>query len=179
MSSSQTEIATFGGGCFWCTEALFQNLRGVKTVASGYSGGQIKNPCYREICTGTTGHAEVIQIEFDPAVISYEDLLRVHFGTHDPTTLNQQGADRGTQYRSVILPHDTQQQESAEKIRAEAQADFSDAIVTTVEPFQVFYKAEEGHQNYYQDNSSAGYCQMVISPKLQKLRARYSDKLNT
>ncbi len=179
MSHSQTETATFGGGCFWCTEAIFQNLRGVKTVASGYSGGQVKNPCYREICTGTTGHAEVIQIEFDPAVISYEDLLRVHFGTHDPTTLNQQGADRGTQYRSVILPHDAQQQESAARILAEAQADFSDSIVTTVEPFQVFYKAEDGHQNYYQDNSGAGYCQMVISPKLQKLRARYSDKLNT
>lgn len=179
MSHNETEIATFGGGCFWCTEAIFQNLRGVKAVASGYSGGQIKNPCYREICTGTTGHAEVIQIEFDPALISYEDLLRVHFGTHDPTTLNQQGADCGTQYRSVVLPHGMQQQQSAENILSEAQADFGDPIVTTIEPFQVFYKAEEGHQNYFQDNSDARYCQLVINPKIQKLRARFSDKLDT
>ena len=175
---AELETATFGGGCFWCTEALFQQLRGVKTVASGYSGGKIKNPCYREVCSGTTGHAEVIQVTFDPFEISYEDLLRVHFGTHDPATLNQQGADKGTQYRSVIFPHNEQQQASAEKIITAVKADFNTPVVTTIEPFKAFYKAEERHQNYYQENSDARYCQLVIDPKLEKLKAGYSDKLN-
>lgn len=171
------EKATFGGGCFWCTEAMFQQLKGVETVESGYSGGSVDNPSYRQVCTGSTEHAEVIQVGFDPKAISYEDLLRIHLSSHDPTTPNQQGADRGTQYRSVILPHDDEQKASAEKVIAEMQPTFDNGIVTTIEPFETFYAAEREHQNYYGDNAQARYCQVVIDPKLDKFRALYKDKL--
>ncbi len=178
MRNSNLSTATFGGGCFWCTEAIFQQLKGVESVASGYSGGQVKNPSYREICTGTTGHAEAIQVSFDPSVISYEQLLQVFFTTHDPTTLNRQGADVGTQYRSVIFYHDENQKETAEKVKKEfAPTIWDGSIVTEVTPFSEFYKAEEYHQNYFNENSEQGYCRIVINPKVQKFRKQYADWL--
>lgn len=161
--------ATFGGGCFWCTEAVFETEPGVKSVTSGYAGGHVKNPAYREVCQGTTGHAEVIQIEFDPAVVSFERLLELFWEAHDPTTLNRQGADEGTQYRSVILYHDATQQAAAEKSKAAAQARFADPIVTQIAPLADFYPAEKDHQDYFRNNASAGYCRAVIAPKLRKL----------
>ncbi len=175
--SIQFELATFGGGCFWCTEAVFQQLRGVEHVISGYSGGQILNPDYRSVCNGNTGHAEVIQLQFDPNQISYADLLRIHLATHDPTTLNRQGADRGTQYRSVIFTHSPEQQVIAQQVVQEMQANFDAPIVTQVLPAETFYPAEDYHQNYYQTNPGAGYCQAVINPKLSKARALFRDKL--
>lgn len=175
--SIQFELATFGGGCFWCTEAVFQQLRGVEHVISGYSGGQMLNPDYRSVCNGNTGHAEVIQLQFDPNQISYADLLRIHLATHDPTTLNRQGADRGTQYRSVIFTHSPEQQVIAQQVVQEMQANFDAPIVTQVLPAETFYPAEDYHQNYYQTNPSAGYCQAVINPKLSKARALFRDKL--
>lgn len=174
-----TEIATFGGGCFWCTEAVFQQLRGVESVVSGYSGGQTLNPDYRSVCNGNTGHAEVIQVKFDPSQISYADLLRIHLATHDPTTLNRQGADRGTQYRSVIFTENAEQQAIAQQVLAEMQSAFDEPIVTQIVPLDKFYKAEDYHQNYYRSNPSAGYCQAVISPKLSKARALFREKLKT
>lgn len=178
MQNSNLSTATFGGGCFWCTEAIFQQLKGVESVASGYSGGQVKNPSYREICTGTTGHAEAIQLLFDPSVISYERLLQVFFTTHDPTTLNRQGADIGTQYRSIIFYHDESQKESAEKVKKEfAPTIWDGSIVTEVTPFSEFYKAEDYHQNYFNENSEQGYCRIVINPKVQKFRKQYADWL--
>lgn len=178
-SSGQKETATFGGGCFWCTEAIFKNLKGVETVESGYSGGKVKNPTYREVCTGETGHAEVIQITFDPAVISYGELLEVFWKTHDPTTLNRQGADVGTQYRSVVFYHSTEQKETAEHYKAELNKEnvFKKPIVTEITPFDQFYKAENYHQDYYENNSSQGYCQIVIVPKLEKFRKVFKEKL--
>lgn len=161
--------ATLGGGCFWCLEAVFQRLNGVRSVVSGYAAGTTKNPTYKEICTGNTGHAEVIQIEFDPAVISYAQLLDAFWACHDPTTLNRQGADHGTQYRSIILFHDEAQKSEAVRSRDRAQSDLKDPIVTEILPLPEFYPAEEYHQNYYNDNRAAGYCQVVIRPKLQKL----------
>lgn len=161
--------ATLGGGCFWCLEAVFQRLNGVQSVVSGYAAGQTKNPTYRDICNGNTGHAEVIQIEFDPQVIGYSDLLEAFWACHDPTTLNRQGADQGTQYRSIILCHDEEQKKAAVLSRDEAQKEFKDPIVTEILPLPEFYPAEEYHQNYYNDNRTAGYCQVVIRPKLQKL----------
>ncbi|MFZ1387897.1 MAG: peptide-methionine (S)-S-oxide reductase MsrA [Thiolinea sp.] len=175
--SKQLETATFGGGCFWCTEAVFQQLRGVESVVSGYSGGQMLNPDYRSVCNGTTGHAEVIQIEFDPTQISYADLLRIHLATHDPTTLNRQGADRGTQYRSVIFTHSPEQQATAQAVVQEMQANFDESIVTQVVPAETFYAAEDYHQNYYRSNPGAGYCQAVINPKLSKARALFKQYL--
>lgn len=174
-----TELATFGGGCFWCTEAVFQKLRGVSKVVSGYAAGDTDAPTYEQICTGATGHAEVIQITFDPAVISFEDLLAVFFATHDPTTLNQQGADRGTQYRSIILAHNEAQQSAAEKMIEElnASGEFSSPIVTQVEPIPTFYPAEGYHQNYFNANPGQPYCMAVIPPKLAKLQAKFADKL--
>lgn len=178
MQNNNLSTATFGGGCFWCTEAIFQQLKGVELVASGYSGGQVKNPSYREICNGTTGHAEAIQLLFDPTVISYEQLLQVFFTTHDPTTLNRQGADVGTQYRSVIFYHDENQKETAEKVKKEfAPTIWDGSIVTEVTPFSEFYKAEEYHQNYFNENSEQGYCRIVINPKVQKFRKQYADWL--
>lgn len=170
-------IATFGGGCFWCIEAVIQRLKGVETIKSGYSDGQIKNPAYREVCTGRTGHAEVVQVVFDPDILSYHDLITVFMTSHDPTTLNRQGADAGTQYRSIILYHDNIQKETAEKVFEELKSVFSGPIVTQLKPFQVFYEAEEDHQNYYNENPDAGYCRMVIDPKVHKLKKMYADKL--
>ncbi len=178
-SSAQTEIATFGGGCFWCTEAIFKSLKGVKTVESGYSGGQTKNPTYKEVCTGETGHAEVIQITFNPEVISFRELLEVFWETHDPTTLNRQGADIGTQYRSAIFYHTPEQKETAEKYKAELNNKnvFGKPVATQITAFDKFYKAENYHQNYFDNNRTQGYCQFVIVPKIEKFRKIFKDKL--
>lgn len=175
MENKQT--ATFGGGCFWCVEAVVQRLKGVEKVVSGYSAGQTENPDYRAICSGTTGHAEVVQVTFDPQVISYEDLLTVFMTTHDPTTLNQQGADKGTQYRSIILYHDDSQKAVAEKVIDSLSSVFDRPIVTQIEALEKFYPAEKYHQDYYNNNSYAGYCRVVIDPKISKLRAKYADRL--
>ena len=169
MNTNKTERATFGGGCFWCMEAVFERLPGVKSVTSGYAGGRIANPTYEQVCTGATGHAEVTQIEFDPEKVSYEKLLEVFWQAHDPTTLNRQGADEGTQYRSVILYHDDTQKMTAEKSKAAAQKNFKHPIVTEIAPFAKFYPAEGYHQEYYDNHSNEGYCRVVIAPKLEKL----------
>jgi peptide-methionine (S)-S-oxide reductase len=170
MNTTNTiETATFGGGCFWCMEAVFERLPGVISVTSGFAGGQSPNPPYEQVCTGNTGHAEVTQIEFDPAKITYEKLLDVFWQAHDPTTLNRQGADEGTQYRSVILYHNETQKLTAEKSKAEAQKNFKHPIVTQIVPFTKFYKAENYHQEYYGNNSNAPYCRIIIAPKLEKL----------
>ncbi|MCO6175700.1 peptide-methionine (S)-S-oxide reductase MsrA [Flavobacterium sp. NRK F10] len=173
------EIATFAGGCFWCTEAIFQEVKGVKKVVSGYIGGTTKNPTYKEVCTGATGHAEAIQITFDPTEVAYEDLLEIFFGTHDPTTLNRQGADVGTQYRSEIFYYTQAQKEKAEHYiqLIEKEKLYTKPIVTKVSPASEFYPAEDYHQDYYSQNASQGYCQMVIAPKLEKLRKYYHSKL--
>ena len=173
------EIATFAGGCFWCTEALFLEVKGVEKVVSGYIGGTVKNPSYREISTGTTGHAEAIQITFNPKEVAFEDLLEMFFGTHDPTTLNRQGADVGTQYRSEVFYHSQEQKDKVEKYieLLEKEKLYSNPIVTKVSSATIFYPAEDYHQNYYNQNSSQGYCQMVIAPKLEKLRKYYNSKL--
>lgn len=177
--SSQTSLATFGGGCFWCTEAVFLKLRGVSKVTSGYTGGRTPNPTYQEVCSGLTGHAEVIQVEFDAAVISFEQLLDVFFHTHDPTTKNRQGADVGTQYRSAVFFHDDAQKESAKKVIAELEksGDFDSPIVTTLEEMKKFYPAEDYHQNYFALNPDQGYCQVVINPKVSKFQKRYKELL--
>ena len=176
MNNIQT--ATLGGGCFWCTEAVFLEVKGVEKVVSGYSGGNAPGkPTYREICSGLTGHAEVIQVTFDADIISYEDILIIFMTTHDPTQLNRQGADRGTQYRSVIFYHDKKQQEIAEVVVRELAPHFDEEIVTEVSPLDIFYEAEQEHQNYYNNNQSKGYCSFVITPKLQKLRKLHADKL--
>ncbi|HWQ92822.1 MAG TPA: peptide-methionine (S)-S-oxide reductase MsrA [Clostridia bacterium] len=167
--TNTTETATFGGGCFWCTEALFQMLPGVKSVTSGYAGGQKENPTYKEVCAGTTGHAEVIQVEFDPQVVSYDKLLETFWEAHDPTTLNRQGADTGTQYRSIILYSNDTQKQAAEKSKITAQKQFSDPIVTEIVPLTRFYKAEGYHQDYYNTNPDAGYCRVIIRPKVEKM----------
>jgi peptide-methionine (S)-S-oxide reductase len=172
MKTNQTELATLGGGCFWCTEAVFQMLPGVKSVVSGYSGGQKENPTYEDICTGKTGHAEVIQVEFDPQVISYEKLLEEFWDAHDPTTLNRQGNDVGTQYRSVIFHHNDTQKVAAEKSKASAQKLFSKPIVTEISPLKKFYKTEDYHQNYYRNFPEKGYCQAVIRPKVEKFEKK-------
>ncbi len=171
------QIATFGGGCFWCVEAIVQRLKGVASVVSGYTAGQTENPTYRAICSGTTGHAEVIQVTFDADQISYEDLITIFMTSHDPTTLNRQGADRGTQYRSIILYHDAVQKATAAKVLDSLKSTFRDPIVTELVPLVKFYLAEKYHQNYYNQNSSKGYCRVVIDPKVNKLRAQYADKL--
>jgi peptide-methionine (S)-S-oxide reductase len=167
--TNQTEIADLGGGCFWCMEAVFERLPGVISVTSGFAGGTTENPTYEEVCTETTGHAEVTEIVFDPAKISYTKLLGVFWQAHDPTTLNRQGADEGTSYRSIILYRDANQKQIAEKSKLEAQKDFRDPIVTEIVPLKKFYKAEDYHQEYYDNNSTAGYCRVVITPKLEKL----------
>lgn len=163
------ELATLGGGCFWCTEALFENFGGVKSVVSGYAGGKLAHPTYEQVCTGRTGHAEVVQIEFDPARVSYERLLEIFWEIHDPTTLNRQGADHGSQYRSIILYHDQAQKTAAEKSMAAAKAR-KGAIVTELAPLEKFYPAEDYHQDYYRTNPNKPYCALVINPKLQKLQ---------
>lgn len=173
------ETATLANGCFWCTEAIFQRLKGVKSVVSGYTGGKTKNPSYNEVTTGATGHAEAIEIKFNPVIISYQEILDVFFSTHDPTTLNRQGYDVGTQYRSAIFYHSENQKEVAEKfIKALTEAKiFDKKIVTEVVPFTVFYKAENYHQNYYNNNKNQGYCRAVINPKLEKFIKKYRSKL--
>ncbi|NHI83932.1 MAG: peptide-methionine (S)-S-oxide reductase [Candidatus Thorarchaeota archaeon] len=174
------EIATLGGGCFWCFEAVYQEIKGVLSVVSGYAGGHVENPTYKQVTTGTTGHAEVVQIEYNPEVISYEEILEVFFGTHDPTTKNRQGNDVGPQYRSIILYHDDKQREVAEDVKArlDASGKWRNPIVTEVVPFTEFYPAEDYHQNYYCNNRNQGYCRYIISPKLDKLRRDFALKLN-
>jgi peptide-methionine (S)-S-oxide reductase len=173
------ETAILGGGCFWCTEAAFSELKGVEAVQSGYAGGKVENPSYKAVCTGQTGHAEVVEVKFDPAVISYEDLLRVFFTIHDPTTLNRQGADTGTQYRSVIFYENAAQEASARKIIAEFEASgaWNGKIVTEVSPAPVFYRAESEHDQYFARNPYAGYCQAVIAPKVAKMRKAFAERL--
>jgi peptide-methionine (S)-S-oxide reductase len=178
MAIKKFQTATLGGGCFWCTEAVFQEVKGIESVVSGYSGGTVPgHPTYREICSGLTGHAEVIQLTFDPNVISYKDILVIFMTTHDPTTLNRQGSDRGTQYRSVIFYHDDAQKEISETVVKELKAYFEDPIVTEISPLVTFYEAEKEHQNYYRDHPNQGYCSFVITPKLAKLRKLHADKL--
>lgn len=179
LQNKNMELATFGGGCFWCTEAVFQKVKGVIKVESGYAGGSVKNPAYREVCNGTTGHAEVIQLEFDPTQISYRELVKIFFLTHDPTTLNRQGNDVGTQYRSVIFYHSEEQHKEAVSVKEELLGSevFEKPIVTEISPFSNFYKAEEYHQNYYLNNSFQPYCSFVITPKLSKFRKSFSNYL--
>lgn len=173
------ETATFGAGCFWCVEAVFQQLKGVDSVVSGYSGGEIENPSYDQVLTGNTGHAEVCQIHFDPVQITFEDLLEVFFNTHDPTTLNHQGNDAGTQYRSAIFYHSEEQKESVEKMKTQldASGEWKNPIVTEITPFSKFFPAEDYHNNYYRMNQSQPYCRLVISPKLDKLKRLFKLKL--
>lgn len=175
----QTAEATFGGGCFWCTEAVFQRLKGVKSVASGYSGGKTKNPTYDDVCTGLTGHAEVIRITYDPKVVTYPELLEVFWKTHDPTTMNRQGADRGTQYRSVIFYHNEAQKKDAEDLmkKLDDSGAFDSAIVTQIVPLKDFYKAEDYHQNYFNNNPNAPYCTAVVKMKVDKFKKVFKDKL--
>ncbi len=174
---SNDKKATFGGGCFWCTEAVFTLLKGVVKVESGYSGGRIDNPTYREVCSGMTGHAEVIEVTYNPDEISYDDLLRIHLSTHNPTTLNRQGADAGTQYRSIIFYRTEEEKESVQKVIAEMQPAYENPIVTEIVLFEHFYKAEAYHQDYYANNSGEGYCQAVIDPKLKKFKELFKSKL--
>jgi peptide-methionine (S)-S-oxide reductase len=171
---STLEKATLGGGCFWCLEAVFERIDGVKSVTSGYAGGTVANPTYKQVCTGTTGHAEVVQIEYDPKIVTYEQLLDVFWECHDSTTLNRQGADAGTQYRSVIFYHDDKQKDLAEKSKAtlSSSGTYSDPIVTEISPLKGFYKAEDYHQGYFDNNQSAPYCTFVIRPKLKKLHLK-------
>jgi len=178
--SNKIDVATVGGGCFWCTEAVFQEVKGVIKVVSGYTGGIAPGrPTYREICSGRTGHAEVVQISYNPEIISYQDILVIFMTTHDPTTLNRQGADRGTQYRSVIYYHNEKQKIEAEKVLGDMQAVYDNPIVTELSSLGVFYDAEEYHQDYYKNNKEQGYCQVIISPKLMKLRKLHAGKLKT
>ena len=176
--SENLQIATFGGGCFWCTETVFLEVKGIEEVLSGYAGGDVPGrPTYREICSGLTGAAEVIQITFDSTIISFEDLLVIFMTTHDPTTLNRQGADRGTQYRSVIYYHNAIQQKIAEEVKQQIQPYFEAEIVTEISELPVFYEAEQEHQDFYKNNNGQGYCTFVIEPKLAKLRKLHADKL--
>lgn len=166
---AKRELATLGGGCFWCLDAVYKRARGVTRIQSGYAGGEVENPTYRQICEGTTGHAEVVQLTFDPEVIGYEQILDLFWIAHDPTTLNRQGPDSGTQYRSIILTHNEAQRVAAEASRSRAAGGGGDPIVTEIEPLDVFYPAEEYHQDYYDRNSTAQYCVYVIQPKIDKL----------
>ena len=177
--TEQLEQATLGGGCFWCVEAIYQDVKGVHKVVSGYAGGSVPNPTYREVCNGTTGHAEVVQLTFDPQIISYEDILYILWRVHDPTTLNRQGADVGTQYRSIILTHNDEQHRIATQSRADTDASnlYAQPIVTQIEPLGAFYAAEDYHQNYYRDNPYQGYCRLVIDPKVRQFRQKFADKL--
>lgn len=174
-----TEKATLGGGCFWCLEAVYKDLRGVSAVQSGYAAGHTENPNYRQVCSGTTGHAEIVQLEFDPAEVSYEDLLRVFFTIHDPTTKDRQGNDIGTQYRSIILTHSDAQREAAERVMREVveQKVWPGTLVTELEPLTVFHRAEPEHDDYYARNPFTGYCQAIVGPKVAKFRKSFSDRL--
>jgi peptide-methionine (S)-S-oxide reductase len=177
--TSNLETITVGGGCYWCVEAVYENLNGVKSVVSGFSGGKVANPTYEEVCTGTTGHAEVVQITYDKTITDLNEIFQVFFTVHDPTTLNRQGADVGTQYRSVIFYKNEEQKKAAQSIIAELNKAkvYDSPIVTKVEPFTKFYKAEDYHQNYYANNKSQPYCKMVIQPKLEKFEKVFKDKL--
>jgi peptide-methionine (S)-S-oxide reductase len=177
--SDHFEVATLGGGCFWCVEAIYQDVAGVQKIVSGYAGGKLDNPTYQQVCTGTTGHAEVVQVTFDPAIISYEDILYIFWRTHDPTSLNRQGADVGTQYRSVIYYHNDEQKAIAEASKAETDASelWPRPIVTEIAPFTKFYEAEDYHQNYYSQNPHQPYCMAVIDPKVRKFKKQFADKL--
>jgi peptide-methionine (S)-S-oxide reductase len=174
----KTAVATLGGGCFWCVEIMYQDLQGVLKVESGYSGGRSVNPTYQEICTGSSGHAEVIQVTFDPSILTYRDILDVFFTIHDPTTLNRQGNDRGTQYRSVIFYHSEDQKIVASETKIAAQALWESPIVTEISLLENFYPAENYHQNYFKDNPNQPYCSIVIAPKVRKFRDKYRSKLN-
>lgn len=178
-TSLTMETATFGGGCFWCIEAIFQQVEGVVKVSSGYMGGQRENPTYEQVCSGATGHAEVVQVVYDPAKVSFVDLLEIFWGVHDPTTLNRQGADVGTQYRSVVFYHSTSQRQLAEeyKMKLDASGAFNDPVVTEISPASNFYVAENYHQNYYNENGGQPYCSIVIRPKLEKFKKVFAKKL--
>jgi peptide-methionine (S)-S-oxide reductase len=173
------ELATFGGGCFWCVEAIFERVKGVATAESGYSGGHTANPDYKQVTSGLSGHAEVVQIAFDPKLVSYAELLEIFFKTHDPTTLNRQGADVGTQYRSIVLYHSEEQRIQADKVIAALGEEgiWPDPLVTTVEPYEAFYSAEAYHQEYYENNPNLGYCRVVINPKVEKFEMLFKEKL--
>jgi peptide-methionine (S)-S-oxide reductase len=175
----KTKVATLGGGCFWCLEAVYEDLKGVLNVVSGYSGGHISDPDYYSVCTGTTGHAEVVQVSFDPEVITFKEILDVFFTIHDPTTLNRQGADVGTQYRSAIFYHSEQQKNISEQVIKDFQTEgiWSNPIITEITPFDVFYPAEDYHQEYYRRNPYQGYCRAIITPKVSKFRRKYANKL--
>lgn len=178
IQTNNKEVATLGGGCFWCVEAVVQRLKGVSKVVSGYAGGNVPGePTYREVCSGLTGHAEVVQVTYDPSIISYVEILTVFMTTHDPTTLNRQGADRGTQYRSVIFYHNDIQKLEAQEVVKGVQPYFNDPIVTEISPLPVFYEAGSDHQDYYNNHRSQGYCTVIIDPKVRKLRELYSDLL--
>jgi len=180
-STGPREVATLGGGCFWCTEAVFSELRGVERVDSGYAGGTTTNPTYEQVCSGRTGHAEVVQVTFDPRLLSFHDLLTVFFTVHDPTTLNRQGADVGTQYRSVVLYHDAHQKAVAEQVIRELEEAklWRHKFVTELSPFSVFFPAEEYHRDYFRRNPSGGYCQFVIAPKVAKFRSKFAERLRS
>ncbi|MDQ3818580.1 MAG: peptide-methionine (S)-S-oxide reductase MsrA, partial [Acidobacteriota bacterium] len=178
LTNGRREVATLAGGCFWCLEAVFDDLRGVESVESGYSGGHVPNPTYQQVCTGKTGHAEVVQITFDPQVVSFREILEVFFAIHDPTTLNRQGADTGTQYRSAIFYHSPEQKDVAEKLIAELNAEniWGAPLVTEVVPFEEFYAAEDYHQEYFVNNPSQPYCRAVVAPKVAKFRQKFLGK---
>ena len=180
-STTTFKTIIIGGGCFWCTEAVYQDLKGIEKVESGYCGGSMKNPSYKDVCTGTTGHAEVIKLTYNPKIITFKDIVDIFWHVHDPTTLNKQGNDAGTQYRSVIFYANEEEKQIAEKSKLEAsiQKIWPDPIVTTLEPLSVFYKAEDYHQNYYKTNPNQGYCVYVISPKVEKFRKEYKDQLKS
>lgn len=177
--NNELQVATFGAGCFWCTEAVFLSVKGVFKVVSGYEGGKVKNPTYREVCSGLTGHAEVTQITYDPSKVSFEELLEVFWNTHDPTTLNRQGADEGTQYRSVVFYHNDEQKKVAEQYKKQLEAShvYQTPIVTEISAASTFYPAEDYHQNYYALNPTQGYCQYVIRPKVEKFKKQFASKL--
>jgi peptide-methionine (S)-S-oxide reductase len=181
MTTNRTELATLGGGCFWCLEAVFRDVKGVERVVSGYAGGSVPNPSYEDVCTGRTGHAEVVQVTFDPAVLAYRDVLQLFFGLHDPTTLNRQGGDVGTQYRSVIFFHTPEQERIALEVISEVgrQGVWDDPIVTEVVAASEFYPAEEYHQDYFRRNPGQGYCRAVIAPKVAKFRQEHFERLKT
>ncbi|MFI5206620.1 MAG: peptide-methionine (S)-S-oxide reductase MsrA [Gemmatimonadales bacterium] len=181
MASASSELATLAGGCFWCLEAVFEELRGVQRVVAGYAGGDVQDPSYEQVCTGTTGHAEVVQVAFDPSVVSYRELLEVFFTIHDPTTLNRQGPDSGTQYRSAIFTHSGEQDAAARKVIADLTATqlWDAPVVTQILPLRVFYPAEEYHQHYFARNPTQGYCRMVVAPKVAKFRKLFVSRLRT
>lgn len=179
MNNQSEQTATLGGGCFWCTEAVFQQIRGITKVESGYCGGQVHYPTYEQICTGKTGHAEVVRLRFDPALISFAEILEIFFTIHDPTTLNRQGADQGTQYRSVIYYHDQMQQQIAQAAIQKMTAIWDDPIVTELSMAPQFYVAEDYHQNYFRQHPEQGYCSFVVAPKVAKARKVFADKLNS